>query len=146
MTGPHSFSKTEDNGFHFDVTLESYVSADSVVSVVAERLVESSRLNYDDLQPATWPDAGFLTRAVGCAALTPDQAKAFPAESGMNWILEAGFDANGFFAFEASLLVAPDGRHEATVELIVPVSSCDDPAGIESALAALRKRISFTRK
>lgn len=145
MTGPHSFSKAEENGFHFDVTLESYVSANSVVSVVAERLVESSRLNYDDLLPATWPDAGFLTRAAGCAALTTDQAKAFPADSGMRWILEAGFDANGTFAFEAALLLAPDGRHEATVELIVPVSSCDDPAGIESAMIALRKRISVNR-
>ena len=140
MTGPHSFRK-EDNGFHFEATLQSYVSADSVISVVAERLVESSKLNYDDLPKATWPDAGFLTRASGCTQMTPDQAKAFPAESGMSWILDAGFEANGTFAFEASLLMASDGRHEATIELIVPVSSCDDAAAIASALASLRKQI-----
>jgi hypothetical protein len=145
MTGPHSFAKQEDNGFHFEASLESYVSADAVVSVVAERLVESGELNYDDLPAATWPDAGFLLRASGCKQLTPEEARRFPADSGMSWILDAGFEANGTFAFEASLLVAPDKIHEATIELIAPVRSCDDAAGITSALASLRKRITVSR-
>jgi hypothetical protein len=145
MTGPHSFAKVEDNGFHFEVSLESYVSADAVVSIVSEHLVESSKLNYDDLAKAKWPDAGFLLRASGCKQMTADEARTFPPESGMSWILDAGFEASGTFAFEASLLLAPDKRHEATIELIVPVSSCDDAAGIESALASLRKRIAVNR-
>jgi hypothetical protein len=145
MTGPHSFAKQEENGFHFDVSLESYVSADAVISVVAERLVESGKLSYDDLPAATWPDSGFLLRASGCKPLTPEEASKFPEESGMSWILDAGFEANGTFAFEASLFLASDKIHEATIELIVPVRSCDDAVGIASALESLRKRITASR-
>jgi hypothetical protein len=145
MTGPHSFSKQEDNGFHFEVSLESYVSANALVSVVAERLVESDQLNYEELPAAKWPDSGFLLRASGCKLLTPEEARTFSAESGMSWILDAGFEADGSYAFEASLLVASDKIHEATIELIAPVKTCDDAVGIESALASLRKRVSVSR-
>ena len=141
VTGPHEFSKREDNGYHFDVSLVSYVSLREVVSVVAEHLVEDAPLNYADLPKAQWPSAAFRARASGCASMTPAAAAAMPAESGMSWILQAGFDPNGSFAYEAALLVAPDRRHEASIELITQVASCGDPAGIAAALNLLRNRI-----
>jgi hypothetical protein len=145
LSGPHHFTKSEDNGYHFEVSLLSYVAPDAVVSVAAERLLEDSALNYDDLQRGRWPDASFLLRASGCATLTPEQAAGMPAESGMQWILATGFVPNGSFAFEAALLVADDRRHEASIELIAPVSSCDDSKAIDAALDTLRGRVTVTR-
>jgi hypothetical protein len=144
VSGPHHFTKTEDSGYHFEVSLLSYVAPEAVVSVAAERLLEDSALNYDDLKRARWPDARFLLRALGCATLTPERAAGMPAESGMPWILAAGFVPNGSFAFEAALLVAEDRRHEASIELIAPVASCDDAKAIEASLAALRERVTVT--
>lgn len=145
LTGPHTFIKTEDNGYRFEVSLASMVSPDAVISVAAERLIEAGALNYDDLAAARWPDAGFRVRASGCAVLTPAQAAAMPPQSGMGWILAAGFRPQGAFAFEAAILVAPDRRHEATIELIAPVKSCADPKAITTALDALRARIKVVR-
>ena len=145
LSGPHHFSKTEDNGYHFEVSLVSYVAPDAVVSVAAERLLEESALNYDDLKRGRWPDPSFLLRASGCATMTPEQAARMPAESGMQWILATGFVPNGSFAFEAALLVADDRRHEASIELITAVSSCDDAKAIDAALDALRERVTVTR-
>ncbi|MCX7057740.1 MAG: hypothetical protein NTZ79_11260 [Proteobacteria bacterium] len=146
VTGPHHFSKQEDNGYHFEVSLVSYVSPQKVVSVVAEHLVEDVPLNYEDLPQAQWPNAAFLARASGCASMTSSAAAAMPAESGMSWILQAGFDPNGSFAYETALLVAPDRRHEASIELIARVASCNDPAGIEAALKSLRNRIKVANR
>ena len=109
------------------------------------RLVEAEALNYDELPAATWPDAGFRLRASACTTLTPAQAAAMPAESGMAWIRAAGFVPDGSFVYEASLLLAPDRRHEATIELIAPVKSCDDPAAVKAALATLRAHLKVTR-
>ena len=145
LIGPHNFTKQEENGYHFEVSLASYVSRNAVISVAAERLVEAKALNYDELSPASWPDSGFLSRSKGCAAITPEQAAAMPVESGMQWIVDAGFEPSGSFAFEAALLVAPDRRHEASIELIAPVASCTDAIGIEAALQALRARVTVTR-
>ena len=145
LSGPHHFTKTEDNGYHFEVSLLSYVAPDAVVSVAAERLLEDSALNYDDLKRGRWPDPSFLLRASGCATMTPEQAAGMPAESGMQWILATGFVPDGSFAFEAALLVADDRRHEASIELIAAVSSCDDSKAIDVALDALRERVTVTR-
>ncbi len=145
LTGPHDFTKVEENGYHFEVSLVSIVARDSVISVAGEGLVEAGALSYDDLPAARWPDPGFLRRASGCAAMTSAQAAAMPAESGMTWIRQAGFVPDGAFAYEASLLLAPDRRHEATIELIARVKSCDDTAAVEAALKALRARVRVTR-
>lgn len=145
LTGPHHFTKTEDNRYHFEVSLLSYVAPDAVVSVAAEHLVEDSALNYDELKPARWPDAGFLQRASGCATMTPERAAAMPAESGMQWILATGFVPNGSFAFEAALLVADNRRDEASIELIAAVPSCDDAKAVGTALDRLRERVTVTR-
>lgn len=144
-TGPHDFLKVEEDKYHFEVSLVSFVEPSAAVSVTAERLVETSALNYDELPPAKWPDSGFLQRASGCATLTPQQAAAMPAQSGMKWLVEAGFVPDGSFAFEASLLLAPDKHHEATIELIARVNSCADTADVEATLSALRARIVATR-
>lgn len=144
-TGPHNFIKVEDSRYHFEVSLVSLVARDTVVSIAAERLVEAEALNYDELPAATWPDAGFRLRASACTTLTPAQAAAMPAESGMAWIRAAGFVPDGSFVYEASLLLAPDRRHEATIELIAPVKSCDDPAAVKAALATLRAHLKVTR-
>ncbi|MBP6013402.1 MAG: hypothetical protein KBA31_14350 [Alphaproteobacteria bacterium] len=146
VTEPHNFTKQEDNGYHFEVSLVSFVAPHEVVSVAAERLVEDKALNYDELSAASWPDAGFLSRAKGCATLTVEQAAKMPEASGMRWIVEAGFIPNGAFAFEAALLVAPDRRHEASIELIAPVGACTDAHAIDAALDALRARIVTKRK
>ncbi|OYU70818.1 MAG: hypothetical protein CFE28_12930 [Alphaproteobacteria bacterium PA2] len=140
-TGPHSFTKSEDNGYHFDVSLVSYVTPGQVISVVAERLVEDVPLNYDDLAPASWPGPSFLARASGCVSMTSAAAAAMPAESGMAEILKAGFNPNGSFAFETALLLAPDRRHEASIELISRVPSCDDAGNVQAVLADLKGRI-----
>ena len=145
-SGPHGFVKKEDNGYNFDVSLVSFVSRREVVSVAAEHLREAGSLNYDSLPQAKWPDPGFLARASGCAKLTLPIATAMPAESGMHWILEAGFDPNGSYAYEAALLVAPDHRHEATIEMITEVKSCDDPIAVEAARASLRNRIRVSQR
>ena len=68
-----------------------------------------------------------------------------PAQSGMRWILAAGFKPQGAFAFQAVIVVSADRRHEATIELIAPVRSCADPDAIAVALDALRTRIKVTR-
>ncbi len=145
LTGPHDFTKQEDNGYHFEVSLVSYVAPREVVSVAAERLVEDKALNYADLPAARWPDPAFLSRAKGCATLTADQAAKMPEASGMRWIVEAGFVPNGAFAFEAALLLAPDLRHEASIELIAPVASCADARAVGAALDALRARVVVNR-
>ena len=145
LTGPHDFTKTEDNGYRFEVSLVSLVAADAVISVAAERLIEAGVLNYDNLPAARWPNPSFRVRASGCATLTPAQAAAMPAQTGMRWILAAGFKPAGSFAFEAAILTSRDRRHEATIELIAPVRSCGDPDGIAAALEALRARIKVTR-
>lgn len=141
LSGPHDFAKREDNGYHFDVSLVSFVSAHEVVSVAAERLQESGSLNYDSLAHAKWPNPTYLARASGCAKMTSSVATAMPAESGMAWILEAGFNPNGSYAYEAALLIAPDHRHEASIELIAEVASCGDTVGIEAALNSLRGHV-----
>lgn len=146
ITGPHSFAKTEDTGYQFEVSLASFVAPHSVVTVTAERLIGTTKaLNYTELPAASWPERDFLTRASGCAAITPEQAAAMSTQSGMQWILSEGFIAQGEFAFEASLLVAPDGQHEATIELIAPVASCEDAAAIRTALSELRARVLVRR-
>jgi hypothetical protein len=144
-TGPHDFTKQEDNGYHFEVTLISYVGRSQVVSVVAERLVEQAALDYSELPPARWPDPGFLSRARGCIALTPRLAAEMPEASGMRWILAAGFVPQGSFAYEGALLVAPDKRHEASVELIAKVPSCTDQGAIDAALGTLRRQVKVVR-
>ena len=109
--------------------------------MVAEHLQESSSLNYENLSPAKWPNPAYLARASGCAEMTATMAAAMPAESGMSWILQAGFNPNGSYAYEAALLIAPDHRHEASIELIAQVASCGDAVGIEAALSSLRSRV-----
>lgn len=146
VTGPHQFSKREDNGYRFEVSLVSYVNPQEVVSVAAEHLVEDVPLNYEDLSQAQWPNAAFLARASGCSSMTSSAADAMPAESGMSWVLQAGFDPNGSFAYETALLVATDRRHEASIELITRVASCNDPAGIEAALKSLRNRVNVANR
>jgi len=141
VTGPHSFTKKEDNGYHFAVSLVSYVTPGQVISVVAERLVEDVPLNYDDLAPASWPGPSFLARASGCVSMSSTAAAAMPAESGMAEILKAGFNPNGSFAFETALLLAPDRRREASIELISRVPSCDDAGSVQAVLADLKGRI-----
>lgn len=145
-TGPHNFNKQEDNGYHFEVSLVSYVTPRAVVSVVAERLVERTALNYDELAAARWPDAGFLARAKGCATLTAAQAAQMPEASGMRWIVAAGFNPQGTYAFEGDLLVTPDRRHEASIELIAQVPSCEDSAAIVTALDGLRAQVRVKRR
>ena len=145
-TAPHNFTKQEENGYHFEVSLISYVAPREVVSVVAERLVEDVALNYDSLPPARWPDSGFLARAKGCATLTAAQAAQMPEASGMRWIVAAGFVPDGTYAFEGDLLLAPDLRHEASIELIAQVASCSDPRGVDAALNALRAKVLVKRR
>lgn len=145
-TAVHNFTKQEDNGYHFEVSLVSFVAPREAVSVVAERLVEKSALNYTHLTAARWPDAEFLSRAKGCAVLTPEQAAQMPEASGMSWLIEAGFVPSGAFAFEGDLLVAPDRRHEVSIELVAAVDSCADSKAIDAALDALRSQIAVDRQ
>lgn len=138
VTGPHDFIKTVGD-LTFEVSLASFVAPDVVVSVPAERLItEDERLDYSRLPKAAWPDETFRTLTSTCTTMTREQAEQLPEQTGVQWVLDAGFDPEGSFAVESTIKASADGRDEVSVEIIARVLDCEDSSEVEAEITRVR--------